>query len=76
MLVYITTTPNQFMPQGLRDHYNTEGTFRDCMTFITLTTYSYIQISGVKPEMQMMYAGSKLTIVNKIGFTKVSSISS
>ncbi len=24
----------------------------------------------------MMYAGSKLTIVNKIGFTKVSSISS
>ena len=27
---------------------------------------------GCKPEMQMMYAGSKLSLVNSSGFTKVS----
>ena len=27
--------------------------------------------AGVKPELQMMYAGSKLGVVNTCGFTKV-----
>lgn len=31
----------------------------------------FISPSGCKPEMQMMYAGSKLSLVNAGGFTKV-----
>ncbi|XP_071963487.1 glia maturation factor gamma-like [Antedon mediterranea] len=33
--------------------------------------FIFISPSGGKPELQMMYAGSKLSIVNACGFTKV-----
>lgn len=33
--------------------------------------FIFISPSGCKPEMQMMYAGSKLSLVNAGGFSKV-----
>ncbi|XP_033105425.1 glia maturation factor beta-like [Anneissia japonica] len=33
--------------------------------------FIFISPSGCKPELQMMYAGSKLSVVNSGGFTKV-----
>ena len=39
----------------------------NCTCLVTLCLY----ITGCKPEMQMMYAGSKLSLVNEGGFTKV-----
>ncbi len=34
--------------------------------------FIFISPTGCKPEMQMMYAGTKLSLVNAGGFTKVS----
>ena len=33
--------------------------------------FVFISPGGIKPELQMMYAGTKLSLVNKMGFTKV-----
>ncbi|XP_064403484.1 glia maturation factor beta-like [Halichondria panicea] len=33
--------------------------------------FFFVSPEGVKPELQMMYAGSKLSLVNEMNFTKV-----
>ena len=33
--------------------------------------FVFISPAGTKPELQMMYAGSKLAVVNELGLTKV-----
>ena len=33
--------------------------------------FIFVSPSGAKPELQMMYAGSKLEVVNELGITKV-----
>ena len=44
----------------LLDYATQDGSMKDCFIFVSP--------SGIKPELQMLYASSKLEVVNEVDF--------